>query len=68
MTFYLRIPSDGTGPSAAAISASFLDDRYVEELHPHELPKEFEIYPNTGTLDAQSAMEIQVHDRICFCL
>ena len=60
MTFYLRVPSDGMGPSAASIAGSFLDDRYIDDIHPHDSPREFEIYPSTGTVGPQSETDIQV--------
>eukprot|EP00794_Sanderia_malayensis_P018879 gene18879-20779_t len=63
MTFFLRVPSDGKGPSAASIANRFIeDDRVmVEETRLHLLPKEFDIFPESGNLDPQSEIEIQVH-------
>ena len=60
MTFYLRVPSDGTGHLASSIAGSFLSDAYIDESQLHQPPKEFEIYPNTGTLAPQTEVEIQV--------
>ena len=60
MTFLLRVPSDGTGYLASSIAGSFLNDSYIDESHLHQPPREFEIYPNTGTLGPQSEIEIQV--------
>lgn len=60
MTFYLRVPSDGNGHPASSIAGSFLSDGYIDETHLHQPPREFEIYPTTGTLEPQSEVEIQV--------
>ena len=61
MTFSLRVPSDGRGATAAAIAARFLQDRRtVDEFVLHQTPKEFEIFPDSGTLDPQSEIQIQV--------
>ena len=60
MTFYLRVPSDGTGHLASSIAGSFLSDAYIDESYLHQPPIEFEIYPNTGTIGPQSEIEIQV--------
>ena len=64
MTFLLRVPSDGTGYLASSIAGSFLNDSYIDESHLHQSPREFEIYPNTGTLGPQSEIEIQVRTYI----
>ncbi len=63
MTFFLRVPSDGNGPSAASITSRFLEDSSLlvdDDIRSHQSPKEFEIFPDAGTLEPQSEIEIQV--------
>ena len=63
MSFMLRVPSDGQGPSAASIAGSFLThyDPAASDVrsyaHP---PMEFEILPSSGVLPPQSQIDIQV--------
>ena len=63
MTFYLRVPSDGTGHPASSIAGSFISDSFIDESHLHQ-PREFEIYPSSGTLAAHSEVEIQVRSHV----
>ena len=65
MSFKLRVPTDGTGTSAADIATSFLDGSINiinAQLTPY--PVEFEISPSNGVLMPLSEIEIQVS--LCF--
>jgi hydrocephalus-inducing protein len=57
MTYHLRVPGDGIGESICSTSEY---DSNISESGSSVPPKEFEIMPNTGTLQPQSHTEIKV--------
>lgn len=63
MTFSLRVPGDGTGPSSitSALQVSQLNrTEWLTEEFSGERPTEFAVIPSSGTVRAQGKVDLQV--------